>query len=289
MRREMRLCLYPFSRYKSSGPYKHEKSGRWHINLLTLNGTSKHLNMTYARYLVSVKEGRIPNAGEEVDHIDGDRTNDVIGNLRFIDKGENSQKAKKEEGYQPRKGIFQYTCSLCSKTFLLTKKNAPHLKGSRRAFCSRECSYQGRGCPEGLNYITVFLGSKKIHKDKHEDWKSYSSSIKPESIFLSSNVLEDRKKFIDKVVRSKGRYERNCPLCNTLYTPTNTRQKCCSRGCSNNLLSAAKGILHTSEEDLANSLNRILTGASSWVTEAKKYNMSDNTLRNRMRRAGKSW
>jgi len=285
MRKEMRICLAPWDGYKSSGPYLHAKNGRQHINLLTFNGTSKHLNVTYAKYLAAIKYGRIPEGGEEVDHIDGDRTNDTLGNLRIVSREENKRKSLVDPRKSPRKGTFQYTCSFCGKEYEVTRNTAPHLRGSKKAFCSRQCMGFGRNSPEGLVYKDTTSFTKIEYKNKMENWFSFSKEITMDTIIISNNVKEGRKDNISHIVKGVRSLLIPCASCKTPFHPDRWGQKCCSSKCSNQL---RYGSSNTTKEELELSLSRIKEGVSTWVAESKKHGISDNGLKGRMIRAGLS-
>src|SRR6478752_4446409 len=63
--------------------------GRMGVRIYEDDGTKRVMN--YSRYLMCVKEKRILDTKEDVHHIDGDKSNDVISNLRIMDKKSHSQ------------------------------------------------------------------------------------------------------------------------------------------------------------------------------------------------------
>lgn len=95
--------------------------------------------MTYARYLMCIKEGRWLNRDEHVDHIDDNRLNDTIDNLQILSQAENNSKNSK--------GIAMTTlpCDWCGKNF--TKRTA-NIRSTN--CCSRSC------------------GGKQSHVTKHK-------------------------------------------------------------------------------------------------------------------------
>lgn len=56
--------------------------GRKRVDLV--NSASNRTTTSYARYLISVVNGRYLTEDEEVDHIDNDCTNDEISNLQIL-------------------------------------------------------------------------------------------------------------------------------------------------------------------------------------------------------------
>lgn len=118
--------------YKGALIYKqwHKKEGRWYA--LIYWNDSKRTTRSWARYLLETKLGRCLEKGEEVDHIDGNRQNDLLDNLQVISSRENKLKTVKQ-----RMAIkIKLTCSNCSMEIERTShgfnKNANH-------FCSKKC------------------------------------------------------------------------------------------------------------------------------------------------------
>lgn len=68
-----RQCLPPYEDYRSSGPYNIGK--RRYMNISSFY---KNTCVAYARYLWEVAHRRKVRKGYEIDHIDGDCTNDTI-------------------------------------------------------------------------------------------------------------------------------------------------------------------------------------------------------------------
>lgn len=88
---------HPFDGYTLYVLY-HKREGR---NMAQLVSKEHRTTMSYARYLYSVKEGRMLSKLEQVDHIDNDKTNDAVENLRILTARENSIK----QGMLMRKSI----------------------------------------------------------------------------------------------------------------------------------------------------------------------------------------
>lgn len=95
MKNRYRLCLKPFDDYHSYGPLKKRYRGRLMIALYPNDySKNKKLTILYSRYLLSVKLGRKIKKGYEVDHIDGDKSNDTISNLREVTPLQNKHNRK---------------------------------------------------------------------------------------------------------------------------------------------------------------------------------------------------
>lgn len=71
---------------------------------------------SYARYMMSVKLKRLLLQSEHVDHIDNNRTNDVIENLQILSPLENVRKSAKG------RSLVDLICDNCSKPFTREKR-----------------------------------------------------------------------------------------------------------------------------------------------------------------------
>lgn len=95
--------------------------------------------MSYARYLVETEMNLNVPEGYEVDHIDGDKTNDVIENLQVISSDMNKLKEKYET--EKFKIFVRLICPYCSKQFDIEQCNLNvKLRNSKYIACSRSCS-----------------------------------------------------------------------------------------------------------------------------------------------------
>lgn len=97
----------------------------------------------YARHLMEEYIGRRLKHNEEVHHIDGDKTNDVIENLEVIDATEHRRH------HNPLKYVDTIEkCYVCGKEFTFTSKQHSNKYRERKRkpdtvdkyFCSRKCS-----------------------------------------------------------------------------------------------------------------------------------------------------
>lgn len=98
-------------------------------------------SISYARFLMEKALDRYLSSHEEVDHIDDDKTNDVITNLQILSSLENREKQSKY--LEP---ILQI-CWWCEKAFELTQKqqrtrHQNRLRTLTGPFCSRTCAGQ---------------------------------------------------------------------------------------------------------------------------------------------------
>lgn len=115
--------------YKSD--WKHgyivtNKENRKHVILY--NSPNDRSTVSYARYLMACSIGNYIDVGFEVDHIDNDKTNDVVSNLQILTKKENLDKSNP-------KLYNVYVCPICGVEFTPKRKqwNRPN------PCCSRRC------------------------------------------------------------------------------------------------------------------------------------------------------
>jgi len=126
---------FPYNEYK--GYIVINKENRRHVCLVHTI-TKQRTTTSYARYLISVKEGRILTNLEEVDHINGDKTDDSLDNLQILSKNEN---IRKSFSHRSRK-MVEMTCPNCNEIFS-KPLNCTHLqKKGKYTSCSSKCSYE---------------------------------------------------------------------------------------------------------------------------------------------------
>lgn len=131
---------YPYNDYWL---YKvwHKNEGRWQANLVSISNTKIRTTLSYARYLMSVKCGRILDKSEQVDHIDNDKSNDAIENLQILSQEENK---KKQELYysEANPKYISLSCTHCGKMFQYLARNYRfYKKNGRENFnCSKKCA-----------------------------------------------------------------------------------------------------------------------------------------------------
>ena len=116
----------------------HKGEGRRYANLISIkDGEKNRTTISYARYLMSVKEKRILNKNEEVDHIDNNKLNDDINNLQILTPEENKRKESKRRG----KKMVSLKCPNCNKEFSKSRRQT-HLvkKNNKCTCCSRKCA-----------------------------------------------------------------------------------------------------------------------------------------------------
>jgi len=92
---------------------------------------------SYARYLMSVKLNRYLLKEEQVDHIDGDKTNDIIENLQILSVAENNRKSKIETNSTLK--MVEMCCPMCKNLFTKKHSNTHLAKKGKFTTCSKEC------------------------------------------------------------------------------------------------------------------------------------------------------
>ena len=128
------MAATPFEGYTLYKVY-HRRQGRWYAQLVR-NKTNR-TTMSFARYLMCVKLGRVLEKHETVDHIDNDKTNDWIENLQLLPLVENIRKAAKPAQMK------SLNCAHCGVEFNIPKRNAKF----RRGYCSPLCAHQAQVKP----------------------------------------------------------------------------------------------------------------------------------------------
>lgn len=126
------LCKYPFT-----GGYVfnfNKKQNRRTVDIYEDDSVKKR-TMTYARYLMCVKEGRILETEEHVHHKDDDTLNDDIKNLEILLKKDHERK------HNPNMDDVVLRCPACSKEFTLKAYDYRYKsKYNNNIICSRACS-----------------------------------------------------------------------------------------------------------------------------------------------------
>ena len=127
---------------KVYGPYT-RKDGRQHV-ILYENGKRK--TVSYPKYLLEQKLGRLLLPHETCDHIDGDHTNNCFENLQVLSRSDN---VRKHAVLQPAEfGVF--TCPICNCSFTKRMSKVRHNRkqGKSGPYCSKTCAGKGSCMPE---------------------------------------------------------------------------------------------------------------------------------------------
>lgn len=124
---------YPFDNFVC---YKNldKRQGRWMVHYID-NNNKKRSTIQYAKYLMSIKVGRILSRDEEVDHIDGNKLNDSLDNIEIVSREENRKRYAKRN----KPAMVDLICDHCGSSFS-RRKNQTYNK--KKFFCCRECLHQ---------------------------------------------------------------------------------------------------------------------------------------------------
>lgn len=121
----------PFKSLYRKGYLRESADGRRRVDLY--NSPEDRTTISYARYLLSVKNGRFLNQDEEADHIDTDTLHDDLKNLQVLTKAEHAHKTALENF---GKQFANLVCPQCGKTFTREKR----FVRTDNPKCSRRCN-----------------------------------------------------------------------------------------------------------------------------------------------------
>jgi hypothetical protein len=209
-----RKCLYPYDKYHTSGLFVYE-------NRLTLNllkSKNEYKRILYSKYLWEVHNGRKARKGYEIDHIDGDCTNDFLSNLQEISVILNKVKGTNEiikKNYKRSNRIFLW-CPICGKKFkrLRWKIDFARLNSATKFyFCSRECSHASKE-------NSVFLVKQRWKKIKK---KEFIAKHRGEDFNKFSKPMYETKivRYCDCGKELNSKYKKYCcKKCRTKYGNT---------------------------------------------------------------------
>ena len=127
---------------KVLGPYIRKTDDRAFVVIIKPDG--KRTTKSYARHLYESVHG--PILGNfDVDHKDGDRTNDSIDNFRLLTRKENAEKSILEQNLKV--DVFIGQCPNCNSWFVKTMRQVRYNNINRNKkgpFCSKSCASSGR-------------------------------------------------------------------------------------------------------------------------------------------------
>lgn len=169
---------HPFDGYvaylRISKSKKSNSIGRKIIGLYAWDKKPRRLTMSYARYLLCVKEGRVLTKEEQADHKDGDKTNDDINNLQILSSTGNNRKRVNETG--KNRMMVTLECPVCKNNFTKEKNKTFLIKEGFYSTCSLKCNHKMQTIKAGWSKKQLILiGKKQIIKlfraDPYKDIK----------------------------------------------------------------------------------------------------------------------
>lgn len=125
---------YPFSDFDCYLNF-HSRMGRWQVCIKNQE-TGERRTILYSKFKVSVREGRILSQDEEVDHKDGDKTNDSDANLEIVTRAVNVARRNKRQ----TKACVDLICPNCLVKFTRERRQTHLVKGGNPTCCSRSCA-----------------------------------------------------------------------------------------------------------------------------------------------------
>jgi len=107
-------------------------------NVILYNSQSDRTTVSLARYLYETHTGVFLERDKVVDHIDGNKLNDVLSNYQVITVKENNVKAREQRGTTQQ--LVRFECGSCGGEFIKPRSNT-HLviKTKSSTYCSRPC------------------------------------------------------------------------------------------------------------------------------------------------------
>lgn len=123
---------YPYNEIYKAGYLRVNRENRNTLYLVKHEGIHTSSSTSYSRYLMAVHLKRFLTEDEQVDHIDNDKSNDIIENLQILSMKENLSKSKR-----PR-AMTTLICDGCGITFT---KPSNQVHNSKFKYHSRACMH----------------------------------------------------------------------------------------------------------------------------------------------------
>lgn len=108
-------------------------------NVVLYNSDKDRTTIAYAKYLMSVKLGRILESHEIVDHINDDKMDDRVDNYQIISNKDNLTKSVIQKNKSRQ--YVEYECP-CGTIFERDRRNSNLIpcKSHMSCYCSKQCS-----------------------------------------------------------------------------------------------------------------------------------------------------
>lgn len=273
--KEYRACLQPYEQYWSSGPYLSKQDNRLKISLLGGGLDKTSTTMTYARYLYAVHTRKDIPPDVEIDHEDGNKLNDSVGNLVALTKAEHHEKTLNDPTRLSMKKTVTLVCPNCGITFSLEYSKSFLARGGHASYCSKECS---RFSKRHMNKPQVIVRKERVQDTLpriFEPWEIWSREITEE---VKSTLPIKRGSVLNSLSRSK----RKCPTCLEFFQPSCTEQKFCGTVCSNRRRDRKAKVDPTALDGV---LRRVHRKELSYAAAGRILGVSDNAIRKRYLKA----
>lgn len=219
---------------------------------------------------------RLPSH-HHVDHIDGDKLNDDLGNLQVLTSSDHAKKTAAEKGRR----VVDFTCPSCGVRATKDRRQT-HLGDRSRRYmtCSSSCGAKmGHRLKRGYTSLPEVLQSldcvERRQHDEVEIFPVYQVSTGFEitsPIFQVGNVQSFD---IELNSQSGDDIRRFCLVC---QSPCSSGLTYCSPACR---AVGRRRVARPSKEQLGREL-----GTLSWVALGRKYGVSDNAVRKWAKRYG---
>jgi hypothetical protein len=144
----MKICTkIPYFGYTIYGPYT-AKDNRQRI---VIRRNLKNITVSYPKFLMECKLGRLLRPNEEIDHINENTLDNRLSNLQILTKKQNRQKEILSR-FGPK---IKVNCINCNKVIFASKSQF----WGKRKFCSHKCVTKFYAANQYGNKLT---GYKKL-------------------------------------------------------------------------------------------------------------------------------
>jgi predicted nucleic acid-binding Zn ribbon protein len=244
--------------------------------LYPYDDTKSPTTVTYARYLYSVHHKMKLDVNVHVDHIDGDRTNDLLSNLQLLQANQNKLKFRIDNNIKPN--MAHLRCPECDVVFIREKRNTHLSKGGNYTACSRTCSGTISRALQ-INKHPVYSIEelrKRIESNVINVYENYNGGY---AVVPQKHQLEDWKLFTYDYPESikEPTMKKYCVICGTQLHGTQT--KSCSIECDTKNRKAKRTFEIPSFEELTELLSK-MSADKLGVT----YGVSGNAVRKWLKR-----
>ena len=104
---------YPYNEIYKAGYLRVNRENRNTLYLVKHEGIHTSSSTSYSRYLMAVHLKRFLTEDEQVDHIDNDKSNDIIENLQILSMKENLSKSKRPRAMTTLINLGSYLDKSC--------------------------------------------------------------------------------------------------------------------------------------------------------------------------------